>query len=104
MTLRVIADFFSIFVTITAPTSAVFATCVPPQGCRSTPSISSTRMRPWPRGGITLMLRTSCGLASSSASLIQRWRTGWAAATSRAMPSLSSCLSSGSFMWKSSRA
>jgi hypothetical protein len=31
-TLRVWADFFSIFVTTTAPTSAVLATWVPPQG------------------------------------------------------------------------
>src|SRR2546422_681070 len=44
------ADFFSILVTTTPPTSAVFATCVPPQGCRSTPSISSTRTVPRPRG------------------------------------------------------
>ena len=46
---------------ITAPISAVLATCVPPQGCRSTPSISSTRTRPSPRGGCTLIVFTSSG-------------------------------------------
>src|SRR6218665_4196045 len=34
-TRRVVALFFSILVTTMAPISAVLATCVPPQGCRS---------------------------------------------------------------------
>ena len=59
---------------------------------------------PLPRGGCTLMLFTSCGLASSSASVTLPTVTGSAAATSRASCSVSAALSSGSVMWKSMRA
>ena len=52
-TRRVRALFFSIFDTRSAPISRVLATCVPPHGCRSTPSISRSRTRPRPRGGFT---------------------------------------------------
>src|SRR5215831_15757547 len=50
--------------------SAMSATWVPPQGCRSIPGILSSRTRPAPRGGCTLMVLTSSGCASSSASVI----------------------------------
>jgi hypothetical protein len=72
-TRRVVADFFSILVTTTAPISAVLATCVPPQGWKSISSVAPmriVRMVPLPRGGCTLMLFTSAGLASSSASVM----------------------------------
>lgn len=55
-TRRVVALFFSILVTTMAPISAVLATCVPPQGCRSingappSPPMRMVRMRPEPRG------------------------------------------------------
>src|SRR6218665_991814 len=110
-TRRVVALFFSILVTTMAPISAVLATCVPPQGCRSIsaadalcPPMRMVRMRPVPRGGCTLMLLTSAGFASSSASLIEATVSGCAAATSAAMPALRACLSSGSVMAKSSLA
>ena len=45
--------FFSIWVTRTAPISAVACTWVPPQGCRSSPAISISRTRPVPIGGFT---------------------------------------------------
>ncbi len=101
--------FFSILVTTTAPISAVLATCVPPQGCRSIwvwPSVPTRTVRTWPlpRGGCTLMLLTSSGCASSSASVIAPIATGCASATSRAMPAFSAAASSGPSMWKSSRA
>src|SRR6185312_11249859 len=67
---------FSIFVTSTRPISPVRATWVPPQGCRSVPSMSSSRTRPWPLGGFTDMVRTRSGVAASSSSVIQRGRTG----------------------------
>jgi hypothetical protein len=98
------ALFFSILVTTTAPISAVLATWVPPQGCRSTPSISSTRTRPRPRGGCTLMLRTrprvgvEFGLADPA--VAHRVRLGHQAGDAGGERSLSS----GSAMWKSSRA
>src|SRR6266436_3893474 len=53
------------------PISAMLATCVPPHGCRSIPGILSSRTRPARRGGCTLMVLTSSGWASSSASVIQ---------------------------------
>ena len=42
-TRRVVADFFSILVTTTAPISAVLATCVPPQGWKSIIAVSPIR-------------------------------------------------------------
>src|SRR5438034_3832806 len=56
--------------TFSVPISAVFATCVPPQACRSMPGISSSRTRPSPRGGATDIVFTSSGRESSSASVI----------------------------------
>ena len=47
------APFFSILVTVAMPTSRVLATWVPPQGCRSTPAISTRRTVPLPVGGGT---------------------------------------------------
>src|SRR5664279_4780066 len=55
-TRRVLADFFSILVTMTAPISAVLATWVPPQGWKSINSsvpIRIVRILPLPRGGCT---------------------------------------------------
>src|SRR5438067_13504937 len=52
------------------PISAMFFTCVPPQGCKSIPGILSSRTRPVPRGGCTLMVLTSSGRESSSSSVI----------------------------------
>ena len=49
----------------------MFATCVPPHGCRSIPGMRSKRTRPAPRGGCTLIVFTSSGRASSSSSVIQ---------------------------------
>ena len=103
-TRRVRALFFSIFATRSAPISRVFATCVPPQGCRSTPSISSRRTRPTPRGGCTDIVRTRSGLASSSSSVIQTVRTSCASATRRASSRSRCSRSSGSTMSKSRRA
>ena len=54
-----------------APISPMFATCVPPHGCRSIPGMRSSRTRPAPRGGCTLIVLTSSGRASSSSSVIQ---------------------------------
>ena len=71
--------FFSILVTATCPISPVVLTCVPPQGCRSTAPFSpmtTRRTLPVPIGGFTAMVRTRPGLASSSASVIQRSVTG----------------------------
>src|SRR5207302_3952471 len=82
-TRRVRALFFSILETRKRPISRVFATCVPPHGCRSTPSISRSRMRPTPRGGFTDIVRTRSGFASSSSSVIHTVRTSWASPTSR---------------------
>ncbi|MGC4003702.1 MAG: hypothetical protein QM811_11480 [Pirellulales bacterium] len=106
-TRRAMAPFFSILVTTTAPISAVLATCVPPQGCRSIGSSAPMRMvrtAPVPRGGETDMLLTRAGLASSSASAISPTLTGSAAPTRRAMPAFSASLSSAWSVWKSSRA
>ena len=72
---RLSLPFFSILVTTTLPISPVLRTCVPPQGCVSTEPPSPMRTRrtlPVPIGGFTDMVRTRPGLASSSASLIQR--------------------------------
>ena len=77
--------FFSIPVTEAWPISPVRATCVPPQGCRSKPSMAIRRTRPAPIGGLTDMVLVRLGLASSSASAIQRWLT----AASRAISALS---------------
>ena len=44
--------------------------------------MTTRRTRPVPIGGLTDMVRTRPGLASSSASLIQRSLTGWSAAIS----------------------
>ena len=71
-------------------------TCVPPQGCRSTqPSspMTTRRTRPVPIGGFTDMVRTRPGLASSSASVIQRSLTGWSAAISALRSAVSLSLS-----------
>ena len=64
----------------------------------------TVRTVPLPRGGETLMLLTSAGLASSSASVTLPRVTGWLAATSAARPAVRASLSSGSVMWKSRRA
>src|SRR5215510_6489658 len=53
---------------------------VPPQGCRSYPTISFSLTRPVPMGGLTDMVLTRPGAASSSASVIQRERTSAPAA------------------------
>src|SRR5689334_8934670 len=71
-TRRFCLPFFSMPVTCTLPISPVDCTCVPPQGCRSNPSISIRRTRPVPIGGFTDMVLTRLGLAASSSSLIQR--------------------------------
>jgi Protein of unknown function (DUF1194) len=61
-TRRLRLPLFSIFSTTTGPISPVARTCVPPQGCRSTAGpISSRRTRPCPVGGLTDIVRTSCG-------------------------------------------
>ena len=44
---------FSILPTSRRPISPVERTWVPPQGCRSTPAMSSSRTRPPPDGGFT---------------------------------------------------
>ncbi len=75
-TRRLRLPLFSIFSTTMGPISPVARTCVPPQGCRSTPAMSSSRTLPWPLGGLTDMVRTSSGFAASSSSLIQRGTTG----------------------------
>src|SRR5262249_14593085 len=77
---RFCLPFFSICVTRTAPISFVRCTWVPPQGCRSYPTISISRTRPLPMGGLTDMVLTRPGAASSSASVIQRERTSAPAA------------------------
>src|SRR4029077_15565967 len=71
-TRRFCLPFFSICVTRTAPISPVARTCVPPQGCRSSPAISMRRTCQVPIGGFTDIVFTRPGLASSSASVIQR--------------------------------
>ncbi len=50
-TRRLILPFFSIPVTNARPISPVRATWVPPQGCKSRPSIATRRTRPVPIGG-----------------------------------------------------
>src|SRR5262249_31344007 len=62
-TRRFCLPLLSILTTSTEPISLVRLTCVPPQGCRSTPSISSRRTRPAPIGGLTDIVRTSSGRA-----------------------------------------
>ena len=94
---------FSTLVTTTGPISPVAATCVPPQGCRSTPGISSRRMRPAPRGGCTESVRTSSGCRSSSSSVIHIERTAWLAATSALTAAVTASLSISSCVSKSSR-
>src|SRR5260370_40172708 len=79
-TRRFCLPFFSICITRTSPISFVLRTCVPPQGCRSYPTISMSLTRPVPIGGLTDMVFTKLGAASSSASVIQRERTSAPAA------------------------
>ena len=74
-TRRLIRPFFSTPTTLTRPISPVRATCVPPHGCRSRPTISTSRTRPVPVGGLTDIVFTRPGLAASSSSLIQRVST-----------------------------
>src|SRR5262249_10871420 len=69
-----------IWVTRTSPISLVVRTWVPPQGCRSYPTISMSRTRPVPTGGLTDMVLTRPGWAASSASVIQRAHLGAAGA------------------------
>ena len=96
--------FFSICVTRTAPISPVPRTWVPPQGCRSKPAISISRTCPVPIGGFTDMVLTSVGLASSSASLIQRLVTlASAAIISASLAVIASLSRPASGMSKSSR-
>ena len=66
MNRRFIFPLFSILVHSTRPISPVRATWVPPQACRSTPSMASSRTRPAPIGGRTLMVLTSSGREFSS--------------------------------------
>ena len=60
----------SILLTTSGPISAVERTCVPPQGCRSTSPMRTSRTRPLPMGGFTFMVFTSPGLAAISSSVI----------------------------------
>ena len=94
-----------IFSTRMAPISPMFATWVPPQGCRSMPGMRSRRTRPAPRGGCTLIVFTSSGRASSSSSVIQTVSVAMSRAisafVSRSITAASSRLMS---MSKSSRA
>ena len=76
MNRRFILPLFSILVHSTRPISPVRATCVPPQACRSTPSIASRRTRPAPIGGRTLMVFTSSGREFSSSSVTHCGITG----------------------------
>ena len=46
--IEIIFPLFSILMHSTRPISPVRATCVPPQACKSTPSIDSSRTPPWP--------------------------------------------------------
>src|SRR6185437_14685733 len=85
---------FSILLTRSAPTSPVRATWVPPQGCRSTPSISTRRICGRCSGGVTDMVRISSGRAASSAPLMWLMCSGASAATRRSMPALSASASS----------
>ena len=87
-----------------APISPVRRTWVPPQGCRSMPSISTRRTRPEPRGGFTDMVFTRPGLASSSSSVIQRSVTAASRATSAfSLAAISALSRPASGMSKSSR-
>ena len=82
----------------------MFATCVPPHGCRSIPGMRSKRTRPAPRGGCTLIVFTSSGRASSSSSVIQTVSVAVARASSSFVPcSMRSAFSKFMSMSKSSR-
>ncbi len=63
--------------TRTRPISPVRRTWVPPQGCRSWPSMRTRRTRPDPRGGLTAIVLTRSGRASSASSEIHSEPTGW---------------------------
>src|SRR6185437_5727139 len=86
LTRRFCRPLFSILVIATGPISAVLRTCVPPQGCKSTPAISISRTRPAPIGGLTDIVRTSSGRAASSSSAIQRGAASCPSAISLLMP------------------